>query len=108
MEEPFVCAATQKPPSRSLDDVLHAGDAGDLIHFPVVKAVKPAAALLGGPTDPECALPVLINRSHGRRFHIEMAQHARSPAIQPAVSAEPQVAIGCLGNGENVATPGTR
>ena len=54
------------------------------------------------PTDPQRALPVLINRSYGRRFHLEMAQHARSPAIQPAVSAEPQVAIACLGNGENV------
>ena len=31
-----------------------------------------------------------------------MAQHARSPAIQPAVPAEPQVAIAGLGNGENV------
>src|SRR5579872_6371550 len=84
-------------------DVLDAEDAGDPVLFTVAQAVKAAAALFGRSTEPECAVAVLIDASHGRGLHVEMGHHARSPPIQPSVSAEPKVAIGCLRNGENVA-----
>ena len=47
-------------------------------------------------------LPVLIDGPHGRRFNLEIAQHARAEAMNPAISAEPQLSIARLGNGENV------
>ena len=61
-EEPFECRSAQKPPSRFSDEFLHAGDTGDLIQFPLAKAVKPTSALRSlRHTDPQRALLVLIN-----------------------------------------------
>ena len=58
-EEPFT-AATRKPPSPSPTILAHSGDTGDLIQFPLTKAVKPTPALLCRHTDPKRALAVLI------------------------------------------------
>ena len=63
MKEPFV-GHHPKATIPIVGHVLHAGNAGELIELPLAKAVKPAGTILLSPTDPQRALPVLIDAAH--------------------------------------------
>ena len=63
------------------NNLIHVGDARDLIKFPFTEAVKPAGVFLHESTNPEGALPILMNGSHVRSSNLEITHHSRAVAM---------------------------